>query len=1661
MNLSRGRILAREEEEEEMIGYQRICVGTEDGGVISLDWPENLDLGREHGLDTTVLIVPGTAEGSMDKDVRRFVSDMLRSGCFPVVMNPRGCAGSPLTTARLFTAADSDDICTAIKYINRLRPWTTLMGVGLGYGANMLTKYLAEVGESTLLTAAVCIDNPFDLDEATRSLPYHIAADQKLIGGLIEILRANKELFQGKAKGYNLAKALSATSVRDFDKAVSMISNGFDTIEDFYSLTSTRELVNKVKVPVLFIQSDDGSVPPFSVPRSSIAENPFTSLLLCSCHASVVNRIKRSAILWCQQLTIEWLSAVEFALLKGRHPLLKDVDITINPSKGLSFINVEASDEDIEGQNRTHGIYDSAQWLFSPKNANNDTFMKLTSSSTVNGFLTDQFINKKVGASLSKSNSYSNSDRELGMMQNGDLGIKEERRENVSRNNSANGGDCPTDTEESQVMQTAAVVMSMLDVTMPGTLDEEKKKKVLIAMEQGETLMKALEEAVPKEVRGKLTTAVTEIMQTQSTNLNFDGLRRIGWINKVTSGKSRNQEKSKENSTTGSGQDDTRPSELRENVTGGDGKTQESIESAARSTEPSQDKAVQGSENVEAGTEVGSKPNKPNKLEEASGGMEEINSEQYMVNQSSGKGEETQESTESAAKSTEASQDKATQGSANVEVGTEVGTKPNQPNKLVEASGGMDENNSEQSKVNQSSGKGDKHSADEQVPNDGNDIQNSETRKVNFPAEQNMPISSTNSEEASSTGPSNSEHTVEEKESDVQKNENKITQDGVDQNVQSSTKPGEHLPQHSSSNPPSISVTQALDALTGFDDTSQMAVNSVFGVLEDMIDQFEKASNENGDEINSNENRELKNKSEKEDDNNHKSGVEPDVVEPSYCPENNLEEEDAKSYEEVQGNLKKVSYSLTSSVNSSVGLVKESNTAVKSLDNRNLNKVRHVQNFPLAVNQYWESPYAAYHQRYFSTQLPTMKSVDVDSTTDLFLDPEEGQWKMIDQFGDGKNTSTESGENQRINGWDQTVHKTDIEDIIEPSYVILDNEFSRLHESAEVHDAANDKHDDGKGEFTHLIRNTLLDALKIEVGRKLGEPDLKDLESSLVYDLELFADTVSQAVVHDSGLNLDPFSESRDTTSMKFGTIEAKHIIKTISSAVSGASHLRKVLPLGVIVGSSLASLRTYFQVVSLHDDDDQNEAIHESRHMQENSYSLESEAKKEISADEKDHVDSHNPINKGHEKLQMDMLNNGGFMVGAVTAAVGASALLARHEHEKLEAPSVPFNEKGSPHEGDVKLEDAMQEKNQNNFVSSFAEKAMSVASPVVPTKSGGGVDQERLVAVLAELGQRGGVLRLVGKVALLWGGIRGAMSLTDRLISFLHIAERPLSYRVLGFVGMALVLWSPIVIPMLPTIVQCWTTKTLNSIVEYACIAGLYVAITILVVLWGKRIRGYENPLQQYGLELTSASRVHDLCKGLVGGIMIVLCIHSVNAFLGYAQLSLPRLPSPSQGALALLNSYGNMLFLAIRGAMTAIGIATVEELLFRSWLAEEVAADLGYYRAIVISGLAFSLSQRSLPSVPGFLLLSLALFGMKQRTQGNLAAPIGMRAGIMTTNFILQTGGFLTYWPSTPLWLANAHPWHPFEGAVGLGSCAILAVLFYPKPPQRKETSTDVQE
>lgn len=92
-------------------------------------------------------------------------------------------------------------------------------------------------------------------------------------------------------------------------------------------------------------------------------------------------------------------------------------------------------------------------------------------------------------------------------------------------------------------------------------------------------------------------------------------------------------------------------------------------------------------------------------------------------------------------------------------------------------------------------------------------------------------------------------------------------------------------------------------------------------------------------------------------------------------------------------------------------------------------------------------------------------------------------------------------------------------------------------------------------------------------------------------------------------------------------------------------------------------------------------------------------------------------------------------------------------------------------------------------------------------------------------------------------------------------------------------------------------------------------------------------------------------------------------------------------------------------------------------------------------------FLIGYRSPWSIPGLWLLSIALAGARQRSQGSLSLPIGLRVGILICSFFLQRGGFLTYQPNLPVWLSGSSPFQPFSGVVGLAFSLSLAIMLYP--------------
>ncbi|MCO5594009.1 hypothetical protein L7F22_048028 [Adiantum nelumboides] len=276
-----------------------------------------------------------------------------------------------------------------------------------------------------------------------------------------------------------------------------------------------------------------------------------------------------------------------------------------------------------------------------------------------------------------------------------------------------------------------------------------------------------------------------------------------------------------------------------------------------------------------------------------------------------------------------------------------------------------------------------------------------------------------------------------------------------------------------------------------------------------------------------------------------------------------------------------------------------------------------------------------------------------------------------------------------------------------------------------------------------------------------------------------------------------------------------------------------------------------------------------------------------------------------------------------------------------------------------------------------------------------------------------------------------------------------------------MVVLLWSPILVPLLPTFLQQWASRSQTGIVSTAAIIGLYCAVVILISIWGKKIRNYEDPLLQYGVNLQPRSRARQLLSvlsGLLLGLSLVASVYALGVALQLIQFSWASTLFLNNSQTLLRSIlYGWRIFkLILKCFGISLAVSFVEELFFRSWLQKEISADLGFHKATLISGLAFSITHRSPPLMPGLWFLSCILTGAKVHCNGDLNLAIGIHAGLMAGTQLINMYGQVKYGPNALLWFIDHRSTDPFTGVIGLSILGVLALLLYPWGYNEKESN-----
>jgi len=318
-------------------------------------------------------------------------------------------------------------------------------------------------------------------------------------------------------------------------------------------------------------------------------------------------------------------------------------------------------------------------------------------------------------------------------------------------------------------------------------------------------------------------------------------------------------------------------------------------------------------------------------------------------------------------------------------------------------------------------------------------------------------------------------------------------------------------------------------------------------------------------------------------------------------------------------------------------------------------------------NPYTEAFDTEHLRKYMLSKVKKMQSLNLDIPTALFLDynPEEGHWLLRQQPEDTHDIVLYNNGN-RVENDPFFAKENIIDNIIEPSYVILDSEQEgELLEELKEKLNNNPVHHDFNMEKSELsVKTAVLDSLKVEVSRRLSATAMKELEADLEADVEEVASTLFLAIQHDKEHALDCIQ------------LNGNHIVEVISQAVQNTSHLKRVLPVGVIVGSTLAALRNSFDVTGVHDhkntspldiDQDQIDDLKPEAELVRKSIQLPADEAdhdpipaKSFREKQDDMSSSFVDEDDGH-KVQTKTQNRDALMVGAVTAALGASAILSQ----------------------------------------------------------------------------------------------------------------------------------------------------------------------------------------------------------------------------------------------------------------------------------------------------------------------------------------------------------------------------------------------------------------
>ena len=229
-----------------------------DGGQVTIEYfaKDNLS------LEAPLCFILHTFGGTSRESCTNFMAAKFMKNDYRVVIcSSRGCNGSKITSKKLFNGYQTDDLDTIItqvihKYPNAVKRFV----IGISMGSLVSTQYGIDCDEK-IIDGIICISHVIDSTKCVELLETplnNILYNQPMMNGLKRIMKKNPFYTEEEKK-----KVIKMNNFEGYNYLTACKDMGLNSTQEYYKLTELKPKITQIKVPSLFIYSEDD---PFSKP---------------------------------------------------------------------------------------------------------------------------------------------------------------------------------------------------------------------------------------------------------------------------------------------------------------------------------------------------------------------------------------------------------------------------------------------------------------------------------------------------------------------------------------------------------------------------------------------------------------------------------------------------------------------------------------------------------------------------------------------------------------------------------------------------------------------------------------------------------------------------------------------------------------------------------------------------------------------------------------------------------------------------------------------------------------------------------------------------------------------------------------------------------------------------------------------------------------------------------------------------------------------------------------------------------------------------------------------------------------------------------------------------------------------------------------------------